>query len=124
VRRTGPVADAVLAGLYARARAFAYVPLTEGYGLPPLEAMVFGVPVVAGTGVPSVVPRAGEPDRPAALRVAAGDTGAIARALVVATTDEAQRADLVDAGRRLAAGRTWRRAAAQHVALWRAVAPS
>ncbi|HTX62279.1 MAG TPA: glycosyltransferase, partial [Acidimicrobiales bacterium] len=35
----GAVDDGVLAALYAGARAFAYVPLTEGFGLPPLEAM-------------------------------------------------------------------------------------
>ena len=35
-----------------RARAFAYVPLTEGYGLPPLEAMRVGVPTVVSDEVP------------------------------------------------------------------------
>ena len=37
-----------------RARAFAYVPLTEGYGLPPLEAMRIGTPTVVSAEVPSV----------------------------------------------------------------------
>ena len=50
----GAVPDAVLAGLYHRSRAFAYVPLTEGYGLPPLEAMRVGVPTVVSDEVPSV----------------------------------------------------------------------
>ena len=40
----GPVPDATLAGLYARACLLVYAPLSEGYGLPPLEAMRFGVP--------------------------------------------------------------------------------
>ena len=46
--------DPVLAGLYRRARAFAYVPLTEGYGLPPLEAMRAGDATVVSDEVPSV----------------------------------------------------------------------
>ena len=51
---TGPVPDVVLSELYRRARAFAYVPLTEGYGLPPLEAMRAGIPTVVSDEVPSV----------------------------------------------------------------------
>jgi glycosyltransferase involved in cell wall biosynthesis len=117
----GEVSDAVLAGLYAGARLFAYVPLREGYGLPPLEAMGFSVPVVASTGVPSVLPHgereasAGE----AALRVDPLDVEAMAEALVVAATDETRRAGLVRAGTALAAQRTWHRSAEGHLALWR-----
>ena len=51
---TGSVPDPVLSGLYRRARAFAYVPLTEGYGLPPLEAMAMGTAAVVSAEVPSV----------------------------------------------------------------------
>ena len=63
---TGAVPDPVLAALYRRARAFAYVPLTEGYGLPPLEAMRVGTPVVVSDEVPSVhdLGRAGDRRRP------------------------------------------------------------
>ena len=49
-----PSPDVVLSELYRRARAFAYVPLTEGYGLPPLEAMRAGIPTVVSDEVPSV----------------------------------------------------------------------
>ena len=49
-----PSPTPVLAELYRRARAFAYVPLTEGYGLPPLEAMRVGIPTVVSDEVPSV----------------------------------------------------------------------
>ncbi len=122
VEMAGLVGDEVLAGLYAESRAFVYVPLTEGYGLPPLEAMTFGVPVVASTTVPSVVPRPDEPQAEAALRVDALDVDAITRGLLVACTDEARRTALVDAGARLARGRTWLRAAELHAALWRSVA--
>jgi glycosyltransferase involved in cell wall biosynthesis len=120
VVQVGHVTDEVLAGLYALSRAFVYVPLTEGYGLPPLEAMTFGVPVVASTTVPSVVPRPDEPPAEAALRVDALDVRAIAEGLFVACTDDVRRAALGADGARLARGRTWLRAAELHAALWRA----
>jgi glycosyltransferase involved in cell wall biosynthesis len=115
----GHVDDDVLAGMYALSRAFVYVPLTEGYGLPPLEAMTFGVPVVASTTVPSVVPHATEPPDEAALRVDALDVDAIADALLTACADVERRLALADAGQRLARGRTWRRAAELHAKVWR-----
>jgi glycosyltransferase involved in cell wall biosynthesis len=107
---TGPVPDAALAGLYAGAQLVAYVPHTEGWGLPAVEAMHAGVPVVA-----SDVPSAGA----AAYRVDAADTDAIAAGLIEVATDTAARARLVDAGRRRAAALTWVAAAAGHVAVWR-----
>jgi glycosyltransferase involved in cell wall biosynthesis len=42
------VSDAELGSLYARARIFAFPSLDEGFGMPALEAMAAGVPVVAG----------------------------------------------------------------------------
>jgi len=116
----GQVSDGVLAALYERARVFAYVPLTEGYGFPPLEAMTFGVPVVVGTGVPSVAPAPLE--QPAALRVDPLETEAITEALVAAAGDEALRATLSHRGLALARSRTWFRAASQHVELWESLA--
>lgn len=47
VRFLGGVSDAQLAWLYSRARLFVYLSLDEGFGLPPLEALHFGCPVVA-----------------------------------------------------------------------------
>jgi len=47
LRFLGGVSDAQLAWLYSRARLFVYVSLDEGFGLPPLEALHFGCPVVA-----------------------------------------------------------------------------
>jgi len=112
----GEVSDGVLAALYRGARLFAYVPLTEGYGLPPMEAMIFGAPVVASTGVPSVDVPPG--DDPVAVRVDPLDVDAIAEGLVSASSDEGLRAALTAAGRTLAAGRTWREVARRHVAMW------
>jgi alpha-1,3-rhamnosyl/mannosyltransferase len=120
VVHVGPVSDGVLAALYSGARTFVYVPFVEGFGLPPLEAMRQGAPVVASTGVPSVAIR---PDRPpTAMLVDPTDPAAVAAALVAVTTDDAVRAALADAGSHDAAGRTWREAAEAHVALWTSLA--
>ncbi len=116
---TGLVTDEILSALYEGARAFVYVPLAEGYGLPPLEAMTFGVPVVASTGVPSAAAVDGAD--PPALRVDPMDVDAIAAALVAAAGDDRLRAELSVRGRAHVAGRTWREAAQWHADLWRSL---
>jgi glycosyltransferase involved in cell wall biosynthesis len=63
----GYIDEADLACLYSNAMAFIFVPYYEGFGLPPLEAMQCGVPVIASntSSVPEVVGDAGtlvEPD--------------------------------------------------------------
>lgn len=118
VVRLGPVDDEVLAGLYAGARLFAYVPLAEGYGFPPVEAMAAGAPVVAGAGVPSVLPDTPGPSEPAALVVDPEDVDAMAEAIVVVATDEERRRELVRRGRELVAARTWSSVAGHHRRLW------
>lgn len=105
----GPVQGGVLTGLYARARLAASVPLVEGFGLPAVEAMAAGAPVVA-TPVPSV--------EDAALTVDPFDVPGMTEALVRAATDDDVRQDLLARGRARAAGLTWARTAAGHVAIW------
>ena len=109
----GWVADGTLAALYAGARAVAYVPLLEGFGLPALEAMAAGTPVVA-----SPMPSTGG----AALEVDPLDVAAVADALVTVTTDDRARGELVEAGARRAAALTWSEAARRHLELWESVA--
>jgi glycosyltransferase involved in cell wall biosynthesis len=118
---TGSVPDAVLSGLYRRARAFAYVPLTEGYGLPPLEAMRMGTPAVVATEVPSVHDL-GELDPAPARIVDPLDVEDMAAGLVAVLTDDALRADLAARGSSFASARTWHAAAVEHVRLWRRLA--
>ena len=86
----GHVDGGVLSALYGGARLVAYVPLREGWGLPAVEAMRCGMPVVA-TPMPST--------GGAACEVPPADVEAIAEALVAVATDEALRARLVAAGR-------------------------
>lgn len=106
----GPAEAATLAALYARAHLMVSVPLWEGFGLPALEAMAAGTPVVA-----SPMPSVGD----AARTVDPMDEQGLAAALVEAATDEAVRAELAAAGRARAASLTWRAAAAHHVELWK-----
>jgi len=117
----GRVSGAVLTDLYRRARAFAYVPLTEGYGLPPLEAMRAGVPSVVANEVPSVHDL-GETGPAPALLVDPLDVEAIAGGLADVLTDEQMRSDLHVRGTARARGRTWRAAASELIALWSASA--
>ncbi|WP_339115291.1 glycosyltransferase family 1 protein [Thioclava sp. GXIMD2076] len=60
VRFLGRIDDATLAALYAGARAFIWPPLREGFGIPPLEAMRFGTPVLSSntTAMPEVLEHA------------------------------------------------------------------
>lgn len=110
---TGPVSPGVLSGLYAGARCLVYVPLLEGWGLPAVEAMSFGTPVVASP-MPST---AGQ-----ALEVDPLDVGAIAWGMIQASCDDLARAELAAGGLRRAATLTWEGAARAHLALWEEVA--
>ena len=102
VKLAGPVDDVTLHGLYDAADGLAYPSLYEGFGLPVLEAMAHGTPVLTSdrSSLPEV---AGD----AALLVDHDDEDAIAAGLVRLVGDQALRARLAVAGRRRAARYTW-----------------
>lgn len=100
--------DADLPTLYSGASAVAVPSLYEGFGLPVLEAMACGVPVLT-SNLSSLPEVAGD----AALLVDPLDTEAIAAALMRLLSDSALRAELIARGLKRAAGFTWESAAAQ-----------
>jgi glycosyltransferase involved in cell wall biosynthesis len=112
VAAAGRVAAPILSALYERAALLVYVPIEEGFGLPPVEAMRAGTAVVA-----SAVPSVGD----AALVVDPANADDIAAGLVALSTDEDRRRRLVEAGKRHVADMTWRAVARRHVAMWREV---
>ncbi len=104
----GFIADDDLPALYSGAAFFAYPSLYEGFGLPIVEAMACGAPVLTGDN--SCLPEAGGPG---AIYVRAEDVDSIAEGIVRLATDDAQRARLAAAGREHAAHFTWERSAQQ-----------
>ena len=103
--------------LIAGARLLAYPSLYEGFGLPPLEAMSLGVPVVATTAgaIPEVV---GD----AAVLVAPRDVPALAEALLVVSEDATTRERLMAAGTERVRLFSWQRAGEQLALLYRMLA--
>ena len=92
-----------LAAFYRLARAFVFPSLYEGFGLPPLEAMACGAPVVT-SNVSSLPEVAGG----AALLVDPYDEGAIAGGIERAVTDDALRAELIEKGKQRARTFSWK----------------
>ena len=110
----GRVSDAGLAALYAGALAYVFVSFSEGFGLPGLEAMSAGVPVVAA--------RAGslrEIYGDAARYCDPHDVDSIADAIAEVATDPELRIRLVALGRERAAEFSWQRTAEQTLTVYR-----
>jgi glycosyltransferase involved in cell wall biosynthesis len=113
VRFTGYLSDRKLAACYALAAAFVFPSLYEGFGIPALEAMAHGVPVVSSQGgaLPEVC---GD----AALYFDPLNVAAMANAIYRALTDTQLREDLIAAGHAREKEFTWRHSAEKTLAVY------
>ncbi len=111
---TGFVPDEDMAALYSNALAFAYPSLYEGFGLPPLEAMQCGTPVITSnnSSLPEVVGDAG-------IMVQAEDENALVEAIRLLYRNEPLRNELASKSLARAASFTWEHCVEQTVATYR-----
>jgi glycosyltransferase involved in cell wall biosynthesis len=117
IRVLGYLADEELASAYSGCSLFAYPSTSEGFGLPPVEAMACGAPVLTSdTGaLPETVGRS-------ALTVDPFTTDAIADGMIRLLTDEALRHELVAAGRARAGLLSWDAVAERTLAIYEEIA--
>jgi glycosyltransferase involved in cell wall biosynthesis len=113
----GRVDDAALEGLYRHATILCHPSVAEGFGIPCLEAMGYGLPVVAAD-----IPSVREMGDRCMLLAPPGDAEALAEALSATLTDDEERARRVAEGVRLAAAYTWTSMADAAVGAWRTAA--
>lgn len=114
VIRTGYVADELVAVLMRRAEVVAYPAFEEGFGLPALEALASGVPLVTTKGS-AMAEVAGD----AANLVAPGDVEALAGAIDEAISGGPAVAGRIAAGKLVAASHTWAASARGHLEAYR-----
>ena len=110
---TGYLNEAELAAWYARARIFAFPSLDEGFGMPALEAMAAGIPVIAGNRS-ALAEICGD----AALLVNPECEEELSSALQTLAADESRRHDLITRGRDHAAQFTWPRAVSETLGVY------
>ena len=113
IRCIGRVAEQDKVALYQQARAFLYPTLYEGFGLPALEALACGVPVVGSnaSSVPEIVGAAG-------ILVDPRDARAMAGALIAVCTEDPLHADLSERALRQAEKFSWAKCARETVAAY------
>jgi glycosyltransferase involved in cell wall biosynthesis len=105
IRVTGYATEEEIAAWYARASIFAFPSLDEGFGMPILEAMAAGVPVIAGNR--SALP---EVSGDAAEQIDPDSEEQLAAALLRLATDEARRKELIARGLNWSKQFTWENA--------------
>ncbi|MNL46179.1 D-inositol 3-phosphate glycosyltransferase [compost metagenome] len=96
------VTDEQLVALYRNAAVFLFPSLYEGFGIPPLEAMRLGCPVVA-TNAAAVPDTVGD----AAILVDPRDVSSISEALLRVLSDDAIRDEIIERGHKRAEAFTW-----------------
>jgi glycosyltransferase involved in cell wall biosynthesis len=119
VRRLGYVPEQDLPLLYAGAALFVYPSTYEGFGLPPIEAMACGIPVVVSNQ--SCLP---EVTQGAALMLDPDDTQAFCQALEQGLTDADWRTNAVNAGHTVVSNYTWEKCVDATVAVYQHTAKS
>jgi glycosyltransferase involved in cell wall biosynthesis len=114
IRITGYLTEEQLAEWYARASIFAFPSLDEGFGMPVLEAMAAGIPVIASdrSAMPEVCGDAAELIDPTS-------EDELASALRRLATDQSRRTELIERGRQRAKEFTWRNAVEKTYAVYR-----
>jgi glycosyltransferase involved in cell wall biosynthesis len=112
----GFVPEELLPAVYSAAEVLAFPSLYEGFGLPILEAMACGTPVVASRA--SCLPEVAEG---AALMIDPTSVDALTESLEQLLTDDTLRARLVKGGRQRASEYSWQRAAEQLLDVYRRV---
>ncbi len=114
IKPLGYVADEMMPLIYSGAAAFVFPSLYEGFGLPPLEAMACGAPVISSSSssLPEVVGDAG-------VLVDPSNVDALAESLRRVLEDRAFAEVLAQQGVRRAAGFSWKKTAAETVAVYR-----
>lgn len=119
IRTLGYVPEPAVPALLRRAAAVAYPSLGEGFGLPALEAIACGAPLVTTAGTPMATMSGG-----AALLVAPGDEDELAQALesLLSGADPGGLAERRRVGLAVAASRSWEASAAAHLTAYRLAA--
>jgi glycosyltransferase involved in cell wall biosynthesis len=116
IQVTGYVTDEQLSDWYGRAAVFAFPSLDEGFGMPVLEAMQAGIPVIASniSAMPEVCGDAAELIDPR-------DENQLADALLTLAKDEARRTKLIALGRHRAGEFSWEKAVSETLAVYREI---
>ncbi|MDT4896053.1 MAG: hypothetical protein QOH25_1130 [Acidobacteriota bacterium] len=116
VRFTGYVSDDDLRALYSSCRMFVYPSLYEGFGLPPLEAMACGAPVITSR-IPSIIETVGT----ASCLVSPTDFRELAQSMIRLLEDSSERDHRSSAGLQHAAQFSWERTASATLDVYRKV---
>ncbi len=113
IRFTGYCNERQLVGWYRRAKVFLFPSFYEGFGLPPLEAMSYGVPVVASSAasLPEVLANG-------TILCPPEDAAAFAKGIVNAY----ENSELIAAGKRRAAELSWEKTGAELRAIYQTIA--
>jgi glycosyltransferase involved in cell wall biosynthesis len=119
IRFTGYLVDDDLRALYSSCTLFVYPSIYEGFGLPPLEAMACGAPVIA-SDIATFQETLGD----AAMLIDPNDAEALARGIVECLEDEARRQALSQRGQEHAKMFSWERTAQLTLDVYRKVLDS